>query len=232
MVNPKCNALIGALPDSDYQLLTPHLRLVSLLAGQTIHEYGECINKIHFPIGTQIALSRDLGDGTRIDMALVGAEGMIGTRGLFGGKCLHDVYTAVSGLAYQIRIEDMRALLKQSAAVQHISMQAGIQLLKTISNEMVCSHFHCIKQRLARWLLTRQDQLGSHLIVATHQSIADSLGVRREAISNTFAKLEGVRVSRGLIELQDRASLERLCCSCYFEQKEEQHQQLLLPFHV
>lgn len=232
MVNPRCNALVGQLPESDYQLLLPHLQLVSLVAGQVIYEPGDRIEHIRFPISSLIALSRDLVDGTRIDVALVGARGMIGMRGLFGGRCEHGVHVAVSGLAYQIGIGEMFPVLLRSMPLQQMCLRAYDAVVQTVSNEMACIHFHCIKQRLARWLLTRQDQLGSHQIEATHQNIADALGVRREAISHTCTKLQGIRLGRGYIELLDRSLLEKLCCSCYFEQQKKQPQQLLLPLQV
>ena len=231
MVNPRCNALMRQLPESDYQLILPHLHLVSLLAGQTIYSPGDRIEHVRLPISTQIALSRDLGDGTRIDVALVGASGMVGMRGLFGGRCEHGVHVAVSGLAYQISVPEMLAALHRSISLHQMCLRAYDRVIQTVSDEMACSHFHCIKQRLARWVLSRQDQLGSDLIEVTHQGIADALGVRREAISNTFTRLQGIRLGRGYIELLDRGMLEAHACRCYFEQQKKQPQQLLLPLH-
>lgn len=109
-------------------------------------------------------------------------------------------------------------------------LQAGIQMLRKMSMEVACAHFHTLEQRVAKWVLIRHDRDRSAPIQATHQSIADSLGVRRESITNTLGKMRGLSHSRAAIEVEDRASLEHASCECYVAQREVHPFQMPLPF--
>jgi len=42
------NAFLGALPDAEYQRLSPHLKKVSLHQGQVLHEAGSPPQKVYF----------------------------------------------------------------------------------------------------------------------------------------------------------------------------------------
>jgi hypothetical protein len=49
--SPKAvNRLLAALPDAEYQRLLPHLNHVSLPLRQVVHEVGEPIEYVYFPI--------------------------------------------------------------------------------------------------------------------------------------------------------------------------------------
>jgi CRP-like cAMP-binding protein len=230
MLNPRKNELLDDLCESDFQILLPKLQLVSLLFGQSLYDTGDRIEHVYFPVTALIAFARELSDGLSIDMALVGSEGMVGLRGLTGTS-LHRVHVASSGLAYQISIHDLQQATSSVPAFFRMYMHAVNRVLKDVSIETACCHFHSIGQRLAKWLLTRHDHSGSPVIQVIHQNIADSLGVRREAITNALLKLPGVQSGRAQIEIKDRVLLEDVCCECYFAQREAQPHQMALPFH-
>jgi len=220
MVNPKHNTLLEQLPHADFQHLQPHLQLLSLTAGEQLYASGDPIHKVHFPVSALITLTRELHDGSRIDTALLGSQDMLGVRGLIDESSLHSVYVAASGLAYQMPLKVIQLALRERPPIHQMCMKAGNAILKRISVETACAHFHCIEQRLARWLLTRQDHLDCNPIQATHQTIADSLGVRREAITLACRKLGCVQPQHGYIQLTDRNALEKLACDCYFSESE------------
>jgi CRP-like cAMP-binding protein len=88
-------------------------------------------------------------------------------------------------------------------------------LLLKISTEVMCSRFHSLEQRLAKWLLLRLDEGDGKLVETTHQIIATSLGYKREAITLTLRQFQGIDVFRGKIQVNDRGWLERSSCGCY-----------------
>ncbi len=52
----------------------------------------------------------------------------------------------------------------------------------------------------------------------THEALSNTLGVRREGITEAARKLQSaglIRYSRGRITVVDRAGLEAFCCECY-----------------
>ncbi len=62
------------------------------------------------------------------------------------------------------------------------------------------------------------DRQCGNAIVATHDSIAPLLGVRREGVTAAALRLQQaglIHYTRGRMELRDRAGLEACCCKCY-----------------
>lgn len=232
MISPRMNLLLEQLPDSDFLRLLPDLQLVSLVAGQPLSEPGDPCERMVFPVTATIGIAIVLRDGCSIETAMIGREGIAGVRGLGYPTGLHRIYVVDSGLAYSMSRSRLLEEAQTGSAIFKMFLLASIQTMRRISLEMGCSHFHSIDQRLAKWLLSRSDLAGSILIKATHQSIAESLGVRREAITNAFHKLHGIACQRGYIEIEDSAKLKEACCECYFLQQEKQASQMPLPFYA
>ncbi|NBO88519.1 MAG: Crp/Fnr family transcriptional regulator [Betaproteobacteria bacterium] len=229
MANPKMNDLLASLPDSELQVLLPLLQLVSLTAGETLAEAGRKSSLIYFPINALVAHSREMSDGMAIDTSTVGAEGMLGCGGLIG-TALHRLYVAQSGLAYRIDGEAFMAIMSSHPIIADMCTR-GVQLvLRKISIELTCCHFHSIHQRVARWILSQDDCNHSGGLAVTHQTIASSLGVRREAVSLALPKMGGCSIRRGHLEITDRSLLEKEACECYFQLKVTHRDQRKLPF--
>ena len=232
MLHPRSNQWLDQLAESDFVQLHPHLRLVSLPVGERLRGAGDPIKKLHFPITALIALSRELREGVGVDTALIGAEGVVGLRGLIDDASLHSVHVATSGLAYAIDMADFLPVWQGSVSLQRMCLRAGTRILDMVSTELTCSRFHDVEARLAKWILLRHDHRGNDLIETTHQTIADSLGVRREAVTNGLRKLGGVQGGRGSLEVFDRRPLEAACCECYFTLRMREGSQMPLPFQT
>jgi len=214
-MNPKCNHLLDQIQDAEYQSICRSLRLVSLKEGDQLFYPGGLIEHAYFPVNVLISISNEVKDGLSIDIALVGEEGVLGLRGLFFNTSPYRVYACTSGLAYVVHLSELKHLCQSGLWLHRMYIQASQQILEQIATETSCAHFHSIQQRLARWLLTRSQRLDSNLIEATHQSIANSLGVRREAITNALLRLSGIDHFRGQIEIRDYFALEEAACDCY-----------------
>lgn len=132
-------------------------------------------------------------------------------------------------VAYQLERGQLLRELQHGQGVYRMCLQAGIQMVRKMSMEMACANFHSLEQRVAKWLLIRHDLHRSAPILTTHQSAADSLGVRREAITLTLPKMRGLSFSRGAIEVEDREMLEHTTCECYVAQRQVRPFQLPLP---
>lgn len=229
VMNPRLNELLDQLPDTDYQRLLPHLRLVSLNEGKELYTPGEHIQKITFPVTASVAIATVTGSGQSIDTATIGADGLVGLRGIAEGDSVYRFHVAASGLAYQLERGQLLRELQHGQGVYRMCLQAGIQMMRKMSMEVACANSHSLEQRVAKWILIRHDHHRSAPIRATHQSIADSLGVRREAITLTLPKMRGLSFSRGAIEVEDRQMLEHTTCECYMAQRQVHPFQLPLP---
>jgi Crp-like helix-turn-helix domain len=91
-------------------------------------------------------------------------------------------------------------------------------LMAQMSHGNVCRQHHTLEQQLSRMILMvldRQKELHRH---KTHEGMAQSLGVRREAVSLAAAKLmkEGfISYSRGHLRVLNREGLIQRSCECY-----------------
>lgn len=228
-MNPKSNQLLEQLSQVHYQVLQPHLQLVSLEEGEQIYGPGDRIEQAFFPVNALLAMANELRQGVSIDMALVGSEAAEGLRGLYYSTSPYRIRVAHSGLVYRAPLQSLRSLGQTCAWLHHLYLQASQQILGQIATEVACAHFHCISARVARWLLTRLDRTGQPWIEATHQTLADALGVRREAITHALIKLPGIAHGRNRIDIQDVAALAQQSCDCQRTLQENLTGQLTLP---
>jgi CRP-like cAMP-binding protein len=228
-MNPRMNQCLETLPQSDYALLFPHLKLVSVGAGELLNEALSRPHKLYFPVTALIALRKDTPDGLSIDTATIGAEGLLGLSGLTGNAFFHTI-VAEPGLVYELDSSHMQHLIDLRPMITKMCMRAAQLVIRKISMELLCNHYHQIPQRLSRWILTRHDYLLADSLTVTHQAISDSLGIRREAVSLALAHVSGVRLSRGHLEITDRKLLEHQSCACYFQLKQEHPNQISLAF--
>lgn len=228
-MNPRMNQCLETLPESDFQLVLPHLKLMSLKAGETLYEAFSRPDKLYFPINALIAIRKDTPDGLSIDTATISSEGLIGLAGLTGNSYFRAI-VAESGFAYQMDRSYLQVLIDLYPMITKMCMRGSQLVIRKISMELLCNHYHQIPQRLARWILTRHDCLLADSLSVTHQAISDSLGVRREAVTLTLANLLGVKVTRGQLEISDRAALEHQSCECYYHLKQVHPSQISLNF--
>lgn len=231
-MNPKNNHALAQLGDAQYQQMARHLQLVCLSPGEVLFGPGDRIDCAWFPVSGLIAVAHELEEGLSMDMALIGSDSVIGLRGLFQPICPYRVHVAHAGLAYRIPL----TLLQQEAGaaqwLQTLYMQASDQILAQIASEAACARFHSVTQRVARWLLSRSERLDQPALEATHLGMAESLGVRREAVTLALLKLPGIGHSRSRITLHDRSALERAACACHRSLGETLSGQRRLPFHA
>lgn len=228
-MNPRMNQCLDMLPDVDLAHLLPHLQLRSLSSGERLYEAFSRPDRLYFPVHALIAIRNDTPDGLSLDTATIGSEGLIGLAGVTGHSYFHAI-VAESGLAYQLDRVHLQSLIDLHPMITKMCMRAAQLIIRKISKELLCTHYHPIPQRLSRWILTRHDYLLADDLPVTHQSISDSLGIRREAVTLALANLAGVKVSRGHLAITDRAALEHQSCECYYHLKQVQLNQITLEF--
>jgi hypothetical protein len=97
-------------------------------------------------------------------------------------------------------------------------------LLTQMAQTAVCNRHHSVDQQLCRWLLLSLDRLAGNEVAMTQELLAQTIGVRRESVTEGALKLQSaglIRYSRGHIVVLDRAGLEQRSCECYAVLKRE-----------
>ncbi len=225
----RANRLLGALPMADYLVLAPHLEPVQVQAAQVMEGAGASCAYAHFPVDCAVTLVSATRDGEMSELALIGREGMVGLPALLGTptRALQSVVLR-PGLAYRLPAPVFAQAMQQSAALQSMAMRYVQNLMLQMAQGVVCSLHHSVLQRLSTWLLYHHKVTASEQVKATHETIAQMLGVRRESITQAAGQLQQsgcLSTSRGRITINDPQALGHHVCECY-GMMEREHQQL------
>ena len=213
------------MPPDEHQRLLPRLRLVSLALDEALYEVGGRIDYVYFPCGCVASALNIMQDGSAIETATVGSEGLLGLDVLFGlDTSFHRVIAQVAGNALRMEAEALKEEASQDGPLRRLLLLYHNAFLMQVSQSVACNGLHSVRQRCCRWLLMTRDRVHSDDLPLTHQYLAMMLGVRRPSITEVLHPLheEGlIRSRRGKIRILDRAGLEAACCECYQKVNDE-----------
>ena len=233
LISARANRILGALPLSDYLPLAPQFEPVQLQAGQVIEAAGAPPGHVHFPVSCAVTLVSATRDGEMSELALIGREGLVGMSAVLGGTgaALQSVVLR-PGLAYRLPASVFGSALQRSSALQSMALRYVQSLMLQMAQGVVCSLHHSVLQRLSTWLLVHQTVTASPQVQATHETIAQMLGVRRESITQAAGQLQVagcISTSRGRITIDDAQTLRQQVCECFSQIEQDQHQLWQMP---
>lgn len=222
---PLQNRLLAALPTEEYQRLVPYLELVSLPIHKVLYEPGEPIRHVYFPHKALVSLVSNMEDGSVVEVALVGNEGMVGIPVVLGSDTTTTkAFVQVANGGVRMETERFKVELKRGDALQSLLLQYTQALLTQTSQLVACNRLHTVEERLARWLLTVSDRMQSDQFLITQEFIGQMLGTRRSGVTvaaGTLSQAGMIRYTRGKITIVERESLESTSCECYQVVKNE-----------
>jgi len=213
------NRLLSALPEAVYERLAPDLQQVRLDLGTVLHEAGEQLKYVYFPIDSIVSLLCELDDGASGEIAVAGNEGLVGIALLMGGKSTpHRAVVQCAGFALRIRADVLLREFERGGPLQKLLLRYTQALITQMAQTAMCNHHHSVEQQLCRWLLLSLDRTPSNELTMTQELIATNLGVLREGITEAAGKLQAeglIHYSRGKITVLQRLKLEARACECY-----------------
>lgn len=223
--DPRQNHLLAALPGTDLERVSKNLKLVELPLGESLYESGSRQRAVYFPTDAIVSLLYTLADGSSVEIAVVGNEGIIGVSLFMGGETTPSRAVVQSaGYAYRLPGKFLKEEFTLGGPMQHLLLRYTQALLTQMAQTAVCNRHHSLDQQLCRWLLLSLDRLVGNELVMTQELIANMLGVRREGVTEAAGNLQDaglIRYSRGRITVLDRAGLEARTCECYAVVKKE-----------
>ena len=219
------NRLLATLPKVEYKRLLPKLKTVSLHFGEVLYEPGDVIKYVYFPNDSIISLISESFETSRLEVGMVGNEGMAGLA-VFMGVNASTTRALVQGSGTAMRMSSvaMRTEANRLGSLHRLLHRYSHSLLNQVSQSSACNRFHLVDARLARWLLMTTDRLGLEEFPLTQEFLSNMLGVRREGVSKAAGALQAaklIRYSRGVITLLNRRGLEAKSCHCYANIKAE-----------
>jgi CRP-like cAMP-binding protein len=210
--------------------MTPDLTLASFALNEIVYEQDTPIDCVYFPIEASFSVIKLLQDGTAIEVATVGKEGIGGFVAMLNAET-HMARTIIQipGEAYRMPVDRFREHRNSLPNFHEISTRYAQVMYYSLSQAIACNRFHQLVERCAKWLLMTYDRAGTNFPM-THEFLALMLGVNRPTVTLSASTLQDaglISYSRGVMTILDRHGLERVACECYGATRAELHR--LLP---
>src|ERR1700693_4986271 len=78
VVPVETNGILHQLSDKTLASIEPHLRKMKLVQGTVLHEAGEAITSVYFPLSGMVSMLAVLKSGEAIEAGIIGHEGFVG----------------------------------------------------------------------------------------------------------------------------------------------------------
>jgi CRP-like cAMP-binding protein len=214
------NLVLDALPGVDRARLLERAWIREMDAGAALLRDGERIGNVWFPITAVVSLLTTLDDGSAVETATVGREGVVGAVVFLGDDRLRNGRAVVqlAGGLVGVPADAFRAVLRDSGTLNAAMNDYTRALLFQLAQSVACNAAHSVQERLARWLLQTTDRVGRSEIELTQQFLSEIVHARRASVTDALAALEdagALRRGRGRIIVRRRATLEDAACECY-----------------
>ena len=216
---PLENRILSALPRAEYRRLRPSLERVGLDENEIVYSPGDGIEYIYFPEDAIVSYVLDVDGGRTVEVAMEGSEAAVGFATFLGGT--HSCNSSIvrdAGSAMRLKVAVLNGSARRGGRLQVLLNRYVHAFVAQVAQAAVCSRFHNVDKRLARWLLMSRDRVNSPELRATQESIAHMLGVRRSSVTiaaRDLHKHEVIDYSRGRIRILDQRRLRAASCSCY-----------------
>ncbi|WP_027581652.1 Crp/Fnr family transcriptional regulator [Bradyrhizobium sp. Ai1a-2] len=213
------NHLLQTLPAAEFELLRPHLATVELTKETVLFETGALISEVYLPHSGVVSMIVGFAEGETVEVAKIGRDSIVGTTAVFhDGPSLADAVVVVPGIASILATDRLHAVMQGSCTLRHLLIRHQQALSVQAQQAATCHASHTVESRLARWLLHARELCEGGPLPLTQESLAQLLGVRRNAISivaHAFQEAGLIRYSRGNIEIIDLDGLQKAACECY-----------------
>jgi len=235
LLEPQQNHLLASMTHEDRLEISPYLEQVDFSLNQVLCEAGSAPSYVYFPTTAIASLIYFTESGDSSEIAVVGNDGVVGTSLFFSGTNLpYQAIVQNVGKGYRVRTQTAVNAFNRSREMQNILLHYSQSMMTQITQTAVCNRHHTIDQQLCRRLLLALDRLPTNQIAMTQEVLSNLLGVRRESVTQSAAKLQMsgiIDYKRGLIRVLDRKSLESRVCECYDVVKNEEQRLKNIPLH-
>jgi CRP-like cAMP-binding protein len=211
------NQLLAALSPADLGLLQPQLEALTLKLRHDIERPNKRIHDVYFMDAGIASVVAVQGDGTRVEVGLIGREGMTGTAVVLGDdQSPHETYIQVAGEGQRIPAPELRKAMKASESLHGLLLryvQAFMVQRTAIANARAK-----LDERLSRWILMVHDRMEGNTLALTHEFLALMLGVRRAGVTEapqSLARQKLIEPRRGEIVVLNRQGIVRRAGSSY-----------------
>ena len=218
-VSPSSNRLLAALSRADLDLLQPHLKHGPLKLRQGLESPNRRIDYVYFPDGGFASVVAVQANDTRIEVGLIGYEGMTGTSILLGSdRTPHSTYIQAAGQGQRIGALKLRQAMEASKSLRMLLLRYVQVFMVQTAHTAISNARGRLDARLARWLLMAHDRVRDETLPLTHEFLSLMLGVRRAGVTEALHSLESQKLiytGTGKVALRNRKGIERIAGNSY-----------------
>jgi CRP-like cAMP-binding protein len=211
------NLILDSLPRSVRQVILANAQRAQLRANCEVFKAATPMSLVFVTAGC-VSITLKMEDGSTPEVGLMSREGLLGYQLLLGAESLssgHLMHGGGTGII--VPRQHLQMLFAEDAEFRTRILELTLAQTSAARQLTACSTVHEAEQRLARWLLSVSNSLGSTTVPVKQEVISLMLGVRRTTVSlvNTKLEREGViRTRRGTVTVLDRHELVRRSCEC------------------
>jgi CRP-like cAMP-binding protein len=208
------NALIDSAADRGFWALEARLERVSLTPGQVLHAARQPISYVYFPIDGLISLMARGVRGRRLEVGLVGSEGMTAVAALLDENAITatEAIVQLPTRAWRIAAKDLMSIMQSDHVLRADLIRYVRALIGQMTQTALATGHANIEQRVARWLLMASARCKTTRIEVTHEHLSQVLAVRRSGITVALHMLEARRVINRIAN-SSKSSITRHCCA-------------------
>ncbi len=166
-----------------------------------------------------VSLVAHTKNGSSVEVALVGREGVAGIADALGAHALpYDLVVQLPGLAYRAPKALVREHIMSCSSLHELLMNYSQRVMHQLAQSAVCNRFHTSVQRLARWLLLTAERADTTRFELTHELLAQMVGAPRSAVSQAASTLRAkgiIDYRRGVLTIRNAARLHKVSCECF-----------------
>jgi hypothetical protein len=212
------NRLLDTLPAAQRHRLLAVFSHIWLEPNTVLFEPRQTIDVVDFPRTCVVSLVTPFSDGSTIEVASVGSEGIVGVPLAIGGTLAVQAICSVGGWIDRMQAGAFMHEVESDVELHDVLDDYLRALFNQVAQAVACNRLHATTERFARWLLASGDHLGTDEFAITYQLLGKLLGSREATVRGCSLTLHTaglINFRHGRVTIVDRPALEAVACECY-----------------
>src|SRR6266540_3375824 len=129
------NRLLQLLPNGERHRMEASMERIPIRPHDMLHPPGERMRDVYFPLWGVVSLMTPMEDGSAVETATIGYEGMVGIHAFLGGGILGNAQAMgqVSGQALRMNADHFRAEIDSDGKLRQVMLAYAQALFAQIS---------------------------------------------------------------------------------------------------
>jgi CRP-like cAMP-binding protein len=213
------NRLLDQLPPRERKSLSARMENQTLPLRETLLLPRAPLQYAYFPITNVLSKMVVLRDGSAVEAAAIGNEGVAGVGLLIGERVSsYSLVQQVEGECLRVAADQFQSMLRESPQLRNLVERYTLILLRQCAQNAACNVRHDGEKRLSRWLLACADRAGRDEFDFTQDYLGVILGISRQSVSTVIQSLQMqdlISYRRRHLRILDRPGLQQTACECY-----------------